>query len=84
MTVSREAGDDEPVSSSLRRLRVEYESFLLKASKGAGADQKKRNRFLANNYALVLTIIADAEGKLAGEQKAHFEGMSGKVEEGRK
>ena len=62
LAISREAGNDEPVSSSLGRLRAEYEGFLQKASKGAGADQKKRNRFLGNNYALVLTIIADAEG----------------------
>ena len=74
--VSREAGDDEPVASSLGRLRVEYESFLQKASKGAGADQRKRDRFLGNNYALVLTIIGDVEGKFAGEQKAVFEQLS--------
>ena len=82
--MSREAGDDEPVSSSLGRLRQEYEGFLQKASKGAGADQRKRDRFLGNNYALVLTIIADAEGKLAEEQKAHFEEMSRRVEGGRR
>ena len=73
LAVSYEAGDDEPVSSSLGRLRNEYETFLIKASKGAGSDAKKRERFLANNYSLVLTIIADTEGKLAQEQKYHFQ-----------
>lgn len=76
LAVSRDASDDEPVANSLRRLRVEYDSFLQKASKGAGADPKKRDRFMSNNYALVLTIIADAEGRLAAEQKAHFEELS--------
>ena len=73
LSVSYEAGDDEPVSSSLGRLRNEYEAFLGKASKGAGNETKKRERFLANNYSLLLTIIADTEGKLAQEQKRHFE-----------
>ena len=73
LAVSYEAGDDEPVSNSLRRLRGEYEAFLVKASKGVGGDGRKRERFLSNNYALVLTIIADTEGKLAQEQKSHFE-----------
>ena len=75
LAISYEAGDDEPVSSSLGRLRNEYEAFLLKASKGAGGDVTKRERFLGNNYALILTIIADAEGKLAQEQKKHFEDL---------
>ncbi|KAL9118467.1 MAG: hypothetical protein Q9187_004984 [Circinaria calcarea] len=75
LAISYEAGDDEPVSSSLGRLRSEYEAFLLKASKGAGNDAVKRARFLGNNYALILTIIADAEGKLAQEQKKHFEDL---------
>ena len=82
LAASKDAGDDEPVSNSLRRLRSEYEAFLQKASKGAGADQRKRDRFLSNNYALVMTIIADAEGKLAAEQKEHFaelsEGLAGR------
>ena len=75
LAVSRDAGDDEPVANSLARLRGEYEAFLAKASKTAGADTRKRERFLANNYSLVLAIIGDAEGRLAGEMKAHFEEM---------
>ena len=75
LAVSHEAGDDEPVVNSLSRLRAEYESFLQKASKGVGADPLKRERFLANNYSLVLTIIADAEGRLAVDQKKHFEAL---------
>ncbi|MCJ1282152.1 hypothetical protein MMC26_001475 [Xylographa opegraphella] len=80
LSISYEAGDDEPVFNSLGRLRNEYEAFLLKASKGAGADTKKRERFLANNYALVLTIIADTEGKLAQEQQQHFEELKNALE----
>ncbi|MCJ1390950.1 hypothetical protein MMC18_003811 [Xylographa bjoerkii] len=80
LSISYEAGDDEPVSNSLGRLRNEYEAFLVKASKGAGTDTTKRDRFLANNYALVLTIIADTEGKLAQEQQEHFEELKSALE----
>jgi len=75
LAASVEAGDDEPVSSSLGRLRNEYEAFLVKASKAGGGEGKKRERFLSNNYSLVLTIIGESEGRLAGEMKAHFEGL---------
>ncbi|MCJ1378697.1 hypothetical protein MMC17_001796 [Xylographa soralifera] len=80
LSISYEAGDDEPVFNSLGRLRNEYEAFLVKASKGAGTDTKKRERFLANNYALILTIIADTEGKLAQEQQQHFEELKNALE----
>ena len=65
--------EEEPVARSLSRLRGEFETFLKQASKGAGADAKKRERFLANNYALVLTILGDAEGRVADQLRAHFE-----------
>ncbi|KAK4236634.1 Sac2 family-domain-containing protein [Achaetomium macrosporum] len=69
-------GDDEPVVASLRRLRNEVESFLTKASQASfGADKRKRERFLYNNYSLVLTIISDVSGKLAVEQQEHFEAL---------
>ncbi|WPG97292.1 Hypothetical protein R9X50_00006600 [Acrodontium crateriforme] len=71
LTLSSEAGDDEPVSHSLGRLRAEFEAFLLKLSKGI-AEARKRDRFLYNNYSLILTIMADAEGKLADELRSHF------------
>lgn len=74
LALSSEAGDDEPVSNSLGRLRTEFEALMAKLSKGAG-DANKRARFLYNNYSLVLTIISDTQGKLAEEQKAHFEGL---------
>jgi hypothetical protein len=74
LALSAEAGDDEPVSTSLIRLRSEIEAFLTKTSKGIG-DSRKRERFLYNNYSLILTIIGDLEGKLALEQQEHFESL---------
>ena len=74
LTLSTEAGDDEPVSASLIRLRSEIEAFLTKTSKSIG-DSRKRERFLYNNYSLILTIIGDVEGKHALEQQQHFEGL---------
>ncbi|KAG9668859.1 putative GARP complex subunit, partial [Aureobasidium melanogenum] len=71
LALSSEAGDDEPVQNSLGRLRNDFETFLTKLSKSF-AEQKKRDRFLANNYSLVGTIIAETEGKMAEELKAHF------------
>ncbi|KXT08769.1 hypothetical protein AC579_4927 [Pseudocercospora musae] len=72
LALSREAGDDEPVSKSVGRLRGEFEAFLVKMSKGV-AEARKRERFLLNNYALICTIIGDTEGKLADEARSHFE-----------
>lgn len=72
LTLSTEAGDDEPLSTSILRLRAEIEGFLDKMSKTIG-DKRKMERFLYNNYSLILTIIGDIEGKLAVEQKEHFE-----------
>jgi len=71
LVLSSEAGDDEPVSHSLGRLRADFRAFLIKLSKGI-ADARKRERFMYNNYSLVSTIIADTEGKLADELKEHF------------
>lgn len=71
LALSGETGDDEPVHNSLGRFRNDFEAFLVKLSKGF-AEAKKRERFLVNNYSLVGTIIADTEGKLAEELKAHF------------
>ncbi|KAI1849361.1 hypothetical protein JX265_012078 [Neoarthrinium moseri] len=75
LALSAEAGDDEPVVSSLRRLRAEIEAFLTKYSGQWGADRRKRERFLYNNYSLILTIISDTAGKLAVEEQEHFEGL---------
>jgi vacuolar protein sorting-associated protein 52 len=71
LTLSAEAGDDEPIANSLGRLRSEYEALMMKLAKNAG-DASKRSRLLYNNYSLVLTIISDTQGKLAEEQKEHF------------
>ncbi len=79
LELSRETGDDEPVSSSLARLRGEVEAFLERSARGLG--ERIRKRFLANNYSLLLTIIGDADGKLAGEQREFFEGCRGRAEE---
>ena len=93
LSLSAEAGDDEPVANSLGRLRSDFEAFLTKLSSGI-AETRKRERFLANNYSLVLTIVGvsflcltlkegrvtdatiqDTDGKLAAEQKSHFEAL---------
>lgn len=74
LTLSAESGDDEPVQNSLGRLKDDFEVLLTKLSAGI-SDAKKRERFLYNNYSLVLTIISDTDGKLAMDQKHHFEGL---------
>lgn len=74
LSLSSEAGDDEPISSSLGRLRKEYEAFLVKQSKSV-AEARKRDRFMYNNYSLICTIVADTEGKMAEEFKVHFAGL---------
>jgi vacuolar protein sorting-associated protein 52 len=57
LALSNEAGDDEPVSNSLSRLIVEFDALLTKLSRSHG-DPKRRERFLFNNYSLILTIIS--------------------------
>jgi len=44
LTLSAEAGDDEPVANSLGRLRSDFEAFLTKLS-AVVTDAKKRERF---------------------------------------
>jgi hypothetical protein len=83
LALSAEAGgDDEPVAASLGRLRNEVEAFLTKTSQATfGADKRKRERFLYNNYSLILTIISDVSGKLAEEQQEHFEALKTSYQE---
>ncbi|WQF80091.1 hypothetical protein CDEST_05105 [Colletotrichum destructivum] len=81
LALSTEAGDDEPVVASLRRLRSEAEAFLTRLSQSFG-DKRKRERFLYNNYSLISTIISDVTGKLAVEQQDHFEGLKSAFQEG--
>lgn len=57
LVLSSEAGDDEPVSNSLARLLGEFDSLLVKLSR-SGGDAKRREKFLFNNYSLILTIIS--------------------------
>jgi hypothetical protein len=71
LALSSEAGDDEPVSNSVGRLRNDFEGFLVKLSKGV-AEARKRQRFLYNNYSLICTIIAETEGKMADELKGFY------------
>jgi hypothetical protein len=75
LALSTEAGDDEPVVSSVRRLRGEVETFLSRQAQAFASDKRKSNRFLYNNYSLISTIISDVHGKLAEEQQQHFEGL---------
>ena len=72
LTLSSEAGDDEPVSVSVGRLRSEFEAYLTRLSKGI-SEQRKKERFLCNNYSLVCTILADVEGRLGEDVRGHFE-----------
>src|SRR5262249_20370326 len=48
LSLSADAGDDEPVTASLRRLRSDVEAFLTKQSACFGSDQRKSRRFLYN------------------------------------
>ncbi|CAG9939133.1 unnamed protein product [Clonostachys rosea f. rosea IK726] len=73
LALSTDAGDEEPVASSLRRLRTEVETFLTRQAQTYGSDKRKGSRFLYNNYSLVLTILGDIGGKMAIEQRHHFE-----------
>lgn len=76
LALSADAGDDsEPVGRSLERLRGEVEAFLNKAGKGLST--AKRERFLANNWSLVLMIMGDVGGRLAAEMRVYFEGLRG-------
>ncbi|KAK4694546.1 vacuolar protein sorting-associated protein 52, partial [Lecanoromycetidae sp. Uapishka_2] len=68
-----QTSDSEPVARSLERLRSEVEAFLAKAAKGLA--QGRRERFLGNNYSLVLTIIGETGGGLANEMREWFEGL---------
>lgn len=57
LALSNDAGDDEPVSNSLGRLRAEFDVLLAKFASSAG-DATTKSRFLFNNYSLILTIIS--------------------------
>lgn len=75
LALSADSGDEgtgEPVGRSLDRLRGDLEAFLAKAGKPLAA-QGRRERFLANNYSLILTILGETRGKLAAEMRTHFE-----------
>ena len=71
------ASDSEPVARSLERLRGEVESFLAKVAKNL--PQGKRERFLGNNYSLILTIVGDTGGSLAKNMRDWFEQLKERV-----
>lgn len=73
LSLSTDAGDDEPVVASLRRLRNEVETFLNRQAEMYAGEGPKSERFLYNNISLILTIISDVSGKLAADQQDHFE-----------
>ncbi|GAM84490.1 hypothetical protein ANO11243_024860 [Dothideomycetidae sp. 11243] len=78
LSLSREAGDDEPVQRSLARLSDDFEALLVKLSKGV-ADAKKRERFIVNNASLVSTIVADCEGRMADAFKEKFTRLKDRI-----
>ncbi|PFH62718.1 hypothetical protein XA68_12396 [Ophiocordyceps unilateralis] len=82
LALSADAGDDEPVVASLQRLRSDVEAFLNRQSQLSGIDKRKGGRFLYNNFSLILTIMGDADGRLAAEQRQHFEQLKAAHEEG--
>ena len=65
------SSDMEPVGRSLERLRGEVEAFLAKTAKGLS--QGKKEKFLGNNYSLILTVVGDTGGGLARLQRTWFE-----------
>lgn len=74
LALSTEAGDDEPVASSIVRLRSEVVNLV----GGLGnkfLEESKKKRFWTNNWGLVCTILGDVGGKLGVEQRAFFEGL---------
>ena len=71
LLLSAESGLDEPVGHSIERLRNDFEAFLTRTS-SLIKDNVKRERFLANNYALVSTIISGIAGDLAAREQQHF------------
>ncbi|KAL9081702.1 MAG: hypothetical protein Q9159_007121 [Coniocarpon cinnabarinum] len=84
LALSADARDDEPVGSSIARLRECWEAWVAKMAQGFGAGEKgrrERERFLQSNYGLVTAVLADGEvkGRLAEECRVHFEGVRGVV-----
>ncbi|KAH3663992.1 hypothetical protein OGAPHI_004706 [Ogataea philodendri] len=65
----------EPLTNSIVRLRSEFESTLMKLS--ASFDPKKREIFLYNNFALVLTILGDLDQseKVNTDEVSHFQNL---------
>lgn len=79
LELSSEAGDDEPVANSLGRLRSDFEGLLARLAQQFGAGErarKEKERFLSNNYSLVLTILAEVQSsRLADSSKEHLRAL---------
>ncbi|KAL8827134.1 MAG: hypothetical protein Q9191_003363 [Dirinaria sp. TL-2023a] len=63
--------ESEPVGSSLARLMSEAEAFLGKVARNMPAGKKER--FLSSNWSLVVTIIGETGGRLAGVMRERAE-----------
>lgn len=61
--------DAEPVSTSLSRLRDEYEGFLNRAARVMGA---RKDVWLRNQYEFVGRLIEGVKGRLAEDMREHF------------
>lgn len=80
LALSAEAGDDEPVARSLQRLKGEFEAFLARMGLGFGGGERgkrERERFLRNQYSLLVAVTGDARGRLAEEVRAGWRAGAG-------
>lgn len=69
----QDGSESQPVATSLRRLRSDFESFLTKLSATLHKSSESREKFLYNNYFLIATIISTLEGTLVKEEQDHFD-----------
>ncbi|EPY53782.1 GARP complex subunit Vps52 [Schizosaccharomyces cryophilus OY26] len=77
-TLSANSLEAEPLTHSVSRLSHDFVALLNKFCEGM-SDERKRNRFLSNNFTLISTVLSGAHGKLAFDQKAYFEELNEKV-----
>ncbi|GMM38810.1 Vps52 protein [Saccharomycopsis crataegensis] len=71
-----EVPETEPLSTSIVRLRNEYENVLNKLSAHVAPKEvtsKKRERFLYNNYYVLFNVTSQADGNIACAEKEHYQ-----------